>query len=148
MQPEVQSALDALAGAVGQSIALDHHGECCLAFEGDIDIVISYSAPRRQLSIRAVLVADADPYAMLRDALELNYGQLPAHTSIALDPQGEALVLFASWDEHEVAPAPFIDEICAFVVAIPEIREHLRASVASPAEPTWQEPGQALRLYP
>ena len=121
----VSSALIALSGAVHDDLEFDANGECTLAFEDDVQVLVAYSAEQDVLTLRAPLVEGPLASETLLVALELNYAQVPPHLAMAVDPQGDGLVLIASWTAKEVSHEIFVDEVCAMVAVVPILRDHL-----------------------
>lgn len=93
----------ALAEAVGRSIQWDGVDECVLEFADEVDIVFSALGDAGVMAVRCPLgqVTRAALPETLRRAMALNNGKLPPGFALALDDDGETMVLIALLSEWQ-----------------------------------------------
>ena len=94
LAPEPERLIAALSSALETELSFDKDRQCALLFEDGIELIVSVNSDGTLMSLRAPLCA-AEPGGRLREALVLNYGEVPPGFVIALDDRSEQLLLLA-----------------------------------------------------
>jgi len=124
--------LDELAAVLGHPLAVDANGECGLAFDDDVRIVVAEAADPNVLTIRAALTtasqaADADT---LHKALAINHAHLPPGYAVSLDEAAGQIMLMAVLWAPQLSREQFLDFVEGFVTLVPELRGQLGAAIS------------------
>ncbi|MGE0330957.1 MAG: CesT family type III secretion system chaperone [Ramlibacter sp.] len=133
----LQPLLTALSAALGQQVGLDRHGECALAFDDDVEIVIAPTPEADLLTIRCAVTAAGQVMdtRTLRGALGLNHAHLPPGYALSLDtdtPSGcDQLMLLAVLPSTGLPADALVHHVEGFVALVPELRAQLRAQPAA-----------------
>ena len=124
-KPAAAAALDALAAAIGVPLQFDENGQCGLAFDGDVELVMASAAEDDTLRIhgRVASVGPTPSTEVLRLALALNDGRLPPCTALALEPRSGQLTLMARPAQAE--PGAVVMLVADLVALVPAVRAEL-----------------------
>jgi len=121
-----QQLMAAVSSALDQPIELDASGQCALAFDPDIELVIAHASHDDAISVRVALGDGAGLSAQaLRGALAVNYGRLRPGHGIAYDEVSRQLVVFVLLRASTIVPEDFIGLLADLVALIPDLRTEL-----------------------
>lgn len=145
-EPAVQQLLATLSATLGQPVELDASGQCALAFEPDVELVIAHAPDADALSVRAALGDAADlPADALRASLALNYGRLPPGHALGYDEVSRQLALFVLLRASATDSEGFLALLADLVALIPDLRSQLAvAPSAAEALPLAMPPRGAM----
>lgn len=125
----LQPLLAALSAALGQQVELDRYGECALAFDDDVEVVVAPTPDADLLTIRCALTAvgQAMDTPTLRGALGLNHAHLPPGYTLSLDTGSDLLMLLAVLPATGLPADTLVNHVEGFVALVPELRARLLA---------------------
>lgn len=125
----LQPLLAALSAALGQQVDLDRYGECALAFDDDVEVVIAPAPDADLLTIRCALTVagQAMDTTTLRGALGLNHAHLPPGYTLSLDTDSDQLMLLAVLPATGLPADALVTHVEGFVALVPELRARLLA---------------------
>jgi len=145
----LQPQLAALSAALGQQVGLDRYGECALAFDDDLEIVIAPASDAELLTIRCAVTSagQAMDTPTLRGALGLNHAHLPPGYTLSLDSDtstsSDQLMLLAVLPATGLPADALVQHVEAFVALVPELRARLLAPPAALSAP----PADSMLLH-
>jgi hypothetical protein len=124
---------------LGEPIDFDDDGQCVLEFDGGTELVLACAASTGMLSVRAPLLSHPSQVtsATLREALLLNYGELPSGVWVAQDAADGQLVLLAMVDPEVMSPSRFLDLLADLVALVPQARARLAQPEAHVGDAAW-----------